>query len=50
MHLTDNKHICTMDDVMRHLKLEEEMLESSKPNTNVYNAESSSKKSFWEKV
>ena len=49
MHLTHNENIRTMDDVVRHLELEEERLESSKPNTNVYMAESSSRKSFGQK-
>ena len=49
MHLTHNENICTMDDVVRRLELKEERPKSSKPNTNVYMAESSSRKSFGQK-
>ena len=49
MHLTHNENIRTMDDVMCHLKLEEERLGSSKPNTNVYTNESSLRKAFGQK-
>ena len=46
MHLTHNENIRTLDDVVRHLELEEERIESSKLNTNVYMAESSSRKAY----
>ena len=46
MHLTHNENIQTMVDVVHHLKLEEERLEYSKPNTNVYMVESSSRKAY----
>ena len=50
MHLSHNENICTMANVVCHLELEEERPQSSKPNTNVYMAESSSRKFFWVKA
>ena len=44
MHLTHNENIQTMDDIVHHLKLEKEMLEFTKPNTNVYIGASSLRK------
>ena len=35
MHLTHNENMRTLEDVMRHLKLEEDRLEAAKPSTNV---------------
>ena len=46
MHLTQNKNIHTIDDVVCHLDLERERFKSSKPNTNVYMIESSLRKAF----
>ena len=39
MHLTHNKEIKTFDDVVRHLELEEDKLESSKPELETYVAD-----------
>lgn len=42
MHLTNNIRIKSIEDVMRHLELEEEHLHFSKMSTKVYMAGSSS--------
>ena len=36
MHLTHNANIRTLEDVMRHLELEEDCLKAAKPSTDVY--------------
>ena len=36
MHLTHNESIRTLEDVMRHLELEEDRLEAAKSSTDVY--------------
>ena len=46
IYLTHNENICIMDDVMCHLKLKKERLESSKPNTNIYMAKFIAQESF----
>ena len=48
MHITHNKSIKTLNDVARHLELEEDRIEASRPNADVYMASSSLKgsKSF----
>ena len=46
MHLTHNEGIKNMEDVGRHLELEEERLEAAKPSTEVYVAGSSSHGGF----
>ena len=48
MHLTHNENIKTLNDDARHLELEEDRIEASMPNTDVYMASSSLKggKSF----
>ena len=46
MHLTHNEGIKNMEDVGRHLELEEERLEAAKPSTEVYMAGSSSHGGF----
>ena len=47
MHLTNNENIKTLEDAMRHLKLEEDRLMVNKTSTNVYMAGSSSHGGKW---
>ena len=40
MHLTHNESIKTLNVVVRHLELEEDRIEASRPNADVYMASS----------
>ncbi|KAK9126341.1 hypothetical protein Scep_015187 [Stephania cephalantha] len=44
VNLTHNENIKTLNDAGRHLELEEDRIEASRPDTDVYMASSSNKK------
>ena len=44
MHLTHNTKVKTFDNVIRHVELEEDRMESSRPETEAYVANAGTKK------